>query len=44
MAKNTYDAPLVKVLEVRSGKIFLASAKNVEQMSAVQGSWDEEEE
>ena len=41
MTKTIYDAPLVRILEVRIGGMFLASG---EQMTTVIGSWDEEED
>ena len=40
MSKTIYEAPLVRVLEVRTGGMFMASA---EKMNVVNGSWDEDE-
>lgn len=41
MTKTIYEVPLVRVLEVRTGGMFMASG---EQMNVVKGSWDDEEE
>ena len=41
MSKTIYEVPLVRVLEVRTGGMFMASG---EKMNAITGSWDEEEE
>ena len=42
MIKTFYEAPLVKVLEVRTGNIFLAS---VEKFNVVQGgTWADEDD
>lgn len=40
MEINTYEAPQVRVVIVRTGSIFLASG---EKMRTVAGSWDEDE-
>ena len=40
MTKTIYEAPLVRVLEVRTGGMFMASG---EQMHEVIGSWDDDE-
>ena len=41
MTKTVYEEPLVKVLEVRTGGMFMASG---EQMREVTGSWEEDTE
>ena len=39
---NYYEAPSVRLFKVIPIGIVLTSAKNVETMNTVQGSWDEE--
>ena len=41
MTKTIYETPLVRVLEVRTGGMFMASG---EKMRAIEGSWEEDDE
>ena len=42
MKLNTYETPSVRLYEVKLQGMLLTSTKNVESMTSVQGSWDEE--
>ena len=44
MVKTIYEAPLTRLIEVRPGGVLLTSTKNVETMSSVTGSWEEDDE
>lgn len=44
MVKTIYEAPLTRVIEVRPSAVLLTSAKNVESMHSVAGSWDEDDD
>lgn len=44
MTKTVYEEPLTRVIEVKPYGVLLTSTKNVETMTSVTGSWEEEDD
>ena len=44
MSKTIYETPFTRIIEVKPNGVLLTSTRNVEKMTSVTGSWDEEED